>query len=117
MQINSASYKIDVNLQYEITMMAAQVAKFVLQESASDGKTFNIVQPGSSVATALSEGEAKPKHVMVLEILEESWRTIKLPLQTVRPFIYDTVSSPHSALLGAGHLPADDLRAKRYCLP
>lgn len=52
-----------------------------------------MVQPGSSVATALSEGEAKPKHVLVLEIFEEQWRTVKHPLQTVRPFIYDHVSA------------------------
>ena len=62
-----------------------------IQESGKEGSTFNVVQPGSSVATALSEGEAKAKHVMVLEIFEESWRTVKLPLQTVRPFIYDHV--------------------------
>ena len=54
-------------------------------------RTFSVVQPGSSVATALSEGESKPKHVMLLEICNEEYRTIRLPLTTVRPFIYDTV--------------------------
>lgn len=29
---------------------------------------FHITQPGSSVATSLIDGEAKPKHVLVLEI-------------------------------------------------
>ena len=32
------------------------------------GGAFSVMQPGSSVATALSEGEAKSKHVVVLEI-------------------------------------------------
>lgn len=64
-----------------------------VQETGKDiaGKGFSVVQPGSSVATALSEGEAKPKHVLILEILNDGWRSIKHPLQTVRPFIYDTV--------------------------
>lgn len=29
---------------------------------------FHITQPGSSVATSLIDGEAKPKHVLLLEI-------------------------------------------------
>lgn len=29
---------------------------------------FHITQPGSSVATSLIDGEAKPKHVLMLEI-------------------------------------------------
>lgn len=33
------------------------------------GGAFSVLQPGSSVATALSEGEAKRKHVVVLEIM------------------------------------------------
>ena len=32
------------------------------------GMGFHISQPGSSVATSLIEGEAKPKHVLLLEI-------------------------------------------------
>lgn len=32
------------------------------------GMGFHITQPGSSVATSLIDGEAKPKHVLLLEI-------------------------------------------------
>ena len=35
------------------------------QETIGEGRTFSILQPGSSVATALSEGEAKKKHIVV----------------------------------------------------
>ncbi|KAK9918573.1 hypothetical protein WJX75_005079 [Coccomyxa subellipsoidea] len=56
----------------------------------ADG-TFSILQPGSSVATALSEGEAKKKHVVVLEVLGDQWRTFKFPLRTVRPFSFDQI--------------------------
>lgn len=58
---------------------------------AESGKSFSILQPGSSVATALSEGEAKKKHVVILEVLGDQWRTFKFPLRTVRPFVFDQV--------------------------
>ena len=57
-------------------------------------RNFSILQPGSSVATALSEGESKRKHIMVLEIMGEQWRTIKVALKTVRPFVFESVSRP-----------------------
>ncbi|RLN68143.1 hypothetical protein BBJ28_00019373, partial [Nothophytophthora sp. Chile5] len=47
---------------------------------------FFVTQPGSSVATSLVEGEAKPKQVAVLEIHGQSFRMINRELQTVRPF-------------------------------
>ena len=37
----------------------------MVQPTASDAKQFSVLQPGSSVATALSEGESKKKHVVV----------------------------------------------------
>ena len=33
------------------------------------GMGFHITQPGSSIATSLIEGESKPKHVLMLEVL------------------------------------------------
>ncbi|GMF25042.1 unnamed protein product [Phytophthora fragariaefolia] len=47
---------------------------------------FFITQPGSSVATSLVEGEAKAKHVAVLEINGQSFRMNNHELHTVRPF-------------------------------
>ncbi|KAG7399543.1 Double-strand break repair protein mre11a [Phytophthora boehmeriae] len=47
---------------------------------------FFITQPGSSVATSLVEGEAKPKHVAVLEVFAQSFRMSNRELHTVRPF-------------------------------
>ncbi|KAK1929187.1 Double-strand break repair protein MRE11 [Phytophthora citrophthora] len=47
---------------------------------------FFITQPGSSVATSLVEGEAKQKHVAVLEINGQSFRMSNHELHTVRPF-------------------------------
>jgi len=72
-------------------------------------KDYVIIQPGSSVATALSEGESKPKHVVILEVTGQhskpKWRTEKHRLETVRPFFFESVVlkgniSEKSALLG-----------------
>lgn len=53
---------------------------------------FRITQPGSSVATSLSPGEAVPKHIGLLNIIKKEFFIEKLPLKTVRPFVFDTLS-------------------------
>ncbi|KAH7468921.1 Double-strand break repair protein MRE11 [Phytophthora ramorum] len=55
-----------------------------VQESVKGN--FFVTQPGSSVATSLVEGEAKPKHVAVLEINGQNFRTTNCELHTVRLF-------------------------------
>eukprot|EP01133_Synstelium_polycarpum_P007728 gene7728-9058_t len=52
---------------------------------------FHITQPGSSVATALSEGESKDKFVGLLEVYKNQFRFKTFPLKTVRPFIMDSI--------------------------
>ncbi|KAJ1960486.1 meiotic recombination [Dispira parvispora] len=53
---------------------------------------FSITQPGSSVATALCEGEAKPKHVAILEIHRQAFKLRKIRLKHVRPFAMQTLA-------------------------
>lgn len=53
---------------------------------------FRITQPGSSIATSLSPGEAVPKHVGMLKVHGKEFCIEKLPLRTVRPFVFDTLS-------------------------
>ncbi|KAF9584172.1 Double-strand break repair protein mre11a [Lunasporangiospora selenospora] len=48
---------------------------------------FHVTQPGSSVATSLSEGESKEKHVAILKICNQKFNLQKIRLQSVRPFI------------------------------
>ncbi|KAL6658935.1 hypothetical protein ACP70R_002975 [Stipagrostis hirtigluma subsp. patula] len=55
------------------------------------GMGFHITQPGSTIATSLISAEAKPKHVLLLEIKGSQYRTIKIPLQSVRAFEYAEV--------------------------
>lgn len=48
---------------------------------------FGVMQPGSSVATSLCEGEAVQKHVCVLSVTGRSYSVEKHRLKTVRPFV------------------------------
>ncbi|XP_031845472.1 double strand break repair nuclease mre11 isoform X2 [Nomia melanderi] len=52
---------------------------------------YFISQPGSSIATSLSEGEAKPKHIGLLSINGMKFKMKKLRLGTVRPFVFDNL--------------------------
>ncbi|XP_067627330.1 double-strand break repair protein MRE11 [Eurosta solidaginis] len=54
-------------------------------------RNFYVSQPGSSVATSLAEGESLKKHVGLLEIHKTRFQMKSLPLQTVRPFVFDSV--------------------------
>ncbi|KAL3696516.1 hypothetical protein R1sor_010592 [Riccia sorocarpa] len=56
------------------------------------GMGFHVTQPGSSVATSLIEGEAAPKHVLLLEIKGNQYRPTKIPLHSVRPFLFKDIS-------------------------
>ncbi|KAH7433647.1 hypothetical protein KP509_07G079200 [Ceratopteris richardii] len=56
------------------------------------GMGFHLSQPGSSIATSLIDGEAKPKHVLLLEIKGSQYRPTKIPLNSVRAFEYADVS-------------------------
>ncbi|KAI1321068.1 Double-strand break repair protein mre11a [Mortierella claussenii] len=52
---------------------------------------FHVSQPGSSVATSLSEGESKEKHVAIVKICKGRFNIQKIRLQSVRPFIMSDV--------------------------
>ena len=56
-------------------------------------KNFDVLQPGSSVATSLCEAEAQPKNVFILEIrYDQPVRLITIPLTTVRTFKMKSIS-------------------------
>ncbi|KAJ2450657.1 meiotic recombination [Coemansia sp. RSA 2336] len=54
-------------------------------------KAFYITQPGSSVATSLSIGEAVSKHAALLHINGRKFKLEKLRLKNVRPFVMEDV--------------------------
>jgi len=47
---------------------------------------FDVIQPGSSIATSLAEGEAVQKHVGILSITGREYNMEPIRLKTVRPF-------------------------------
>ena len=61
-----------------------------LQESVVG--TFRITQPGSSVATSLTQGEAALKQVGILDIKGTRFRMRPIPLTQVRTFVMGDVS-------------------------
>ena len=48
---------------------------------------FHVMQPGSSVATSLVPGEAVQKHVAIVSVTGKEFKTEKIPLKSVRPFV------------------------------
>ncbi len=76
---------------------------------------FEVLQPGSTVATALTEGEAKRKHAFLLEMLDDKFRTVKLPLETVRPFVYEAVRPGCVESQSRRHLSCVPTSAARVC--
>ncbi|KAG9252384.1 Mre11 DNA-binding presumed domain-containing protein [Emericellopsis atlantica] len=48
---------------------------------------LHVMQPGSSVATSLVPGEAVQKHVAILSVTGKDFKTEKIPLKSVRPFV------------------------------
>ncbi|KAL9655012.1 hypothetical protein ABK040_008796 [Willaertia magna] len=53
---------------------------------------FDVMQPGSSIVTSYTPQEGKTKKVAIIEIYKDQYRTIPLPLKSVRPYIFDTIT-------------------------
>jgi double-strand break repair protein MRE11 len=53
---------------------------------------FEVMQPGSSVATSLIPAEAVQKHVAIVSITGEKATSRAIPLKTVRPFVQKDIA-------------------------
>lgn len=71
---------------------------------------FDTLQPGSSVATSLSEGEAAQKHVFIMNIKGKDYSIEPIKLTTVRPFVMKEVSLQQCGFL-PGPASKDDISA------
>lgn len=80
----------------------------LLDPSESLVGTFRITQPGSSVATSLTAGEARRKNVGLLEIKGQQFRLKPLPLASVRSFAVGDVSLGERAREQGGVLDVED---------
>ena len=76
-------------------------------------QNFYVSQPGSSIATSLSEGEVKEKHVGLLLINGRNFKMKKLKLETVRQFYLEDI------VLGDTSLNPNDINISKkvevYC--
>nr|WPK49568.1 MRE11 [Acutuncus antarcticus] len=74
-------------------------------------KGFEVLQPGSSVATSMSDGEGKQKFCYLLKVCGRRYRVEPIPLTTVRPFYIEEIN-----LEAAGYMKdegnSDSVRAE-----
>ncbi|KAK9456781.1 Mre11 DNA-binding presumed domain-containing protein [Dipodascopsis uninucleata] len=63
----------------------------ILDPQVNPETGFSVIQPGSSVATSLCEGEAVEKFVGLLTITGKKFEIQRIRLKTVRPFIMKDV--------------------------
>lgn len=77
---------------------------------------FEVMQPGSSVATALMPGEAVAKHVGILSITGKERKFESIRLKTVRPFIYRDIALMDDAKMRDIARKDNNLpQVKKYC--
>ncbi|XP_055840402.1 double-strand break repair protein MRE11-like isoform X2 [Episyrphus balteatus] len=63
-----------------------------IEAEVNTKKNFFVTQPGSSVVTSLKEGESLQKNVAILQIRKKQFQIQPLPLKTVRPFIFESIT-------------------------
>ncbi|XP_008821342.1 double-strand break repair protein MRE11 isoform X1 [Nannospalax galili] len=82
----------------------------------NEQQLFYVSQPGSSVVTSLSPGEAVKKHVGLLRVKGRKMHMQKLPLHTVRPFFMeDVVLANHPNLFNPDN-PKVTQAIQSFCL-
>uniref|UniRef100_A0A4W6E9N7 Double-strand break repair protein n=1 Tax=Lates calcarifer TaxID=8187 RepID=A0A4W6E9N7_LATCA len=71
----------------------------LIAPTRNEQQLFYVTQPGSSVATSLSPGEATKKHIGLLRVKGRKMNLQKIPLKTVRQFfIQDVVLADYEDL-------------------
>ncbi|KAA0702263.1 Double-strand break repair protein MRE11 [Triplophysa tibetana] len=81
----------------------------------NEQQLFYVTQPGSSVITSLSPGEAVKKHIGLLRVKGKKMNLQKIPLQTVRQFfIQDVTLSDHPDLFSPEQ-PNVALKVQAFC--
>ncbi|XP_036599229.1 double-strand break repair protein MRE11 isoform X2 [Trichosurus vulpecula] len=82
----------------------------------NERQLFYVSQPGSSVVTSLSPGEAVKKHVGLLRIKGRKMNMQKIPLKTVRQFfIEDIVLADHPNIFNPNSLKVTQA-IQNFCL-
>ncbi|XP_041089055.1 double-strand break repair protein MRE11 [Polyodon spathula] len=82
----------------------------------NEQQLFYVTQPGSSVVTALSPGEAVKKHIGLLRVKGKKMNLQKIALQTVRQFfIEDLVLGDHTDLFNPDN-PKVTQKIEAFCI-
>lgn len=63
-----------------------------VEPEENQAKNFFVSQPGSSVATSLSEGESIEKKIALLYVCGNRFKCESIKLQTVRPFVFKSIN-------------------------
>ncbi|KAI6999617.1 DNA repair exonuclease [Hortaea werneckii] len=66
--------------------------KCLIEPTKNPDQGFHVMQPGSSVATSLVEGEAETKKVAILTIKGQDFDCETIRLKTVRPFVMKEIA-------------------------
>ncbi|MCI4390479.1 hypothetical protein PGIGA_G00123110 [Pangasianodon gigas] len=81
----------------------------------NEQQLFYVTQPGSSVVTSLSPGEAVKKHIGLLRVKGRKMNLQKIPLHTVRQFfIQDVILLDHSDLFSP-EMPNVTQKVQAFC--
>uniref|UniRef100_A0A6Q2Y3R6 Double-strand break repair protein n=1 Tax=Esox lucius TaxID=8010 RepID=A0A6Q2Y3R6_ESOLU len=87
----------------------------LIEPRRNEQQLFYVTQPGSSVATSLSPGEAAKKHIGLLRIKGRKMNMEKIPLNTVRQFfIQDLVLAEHPDLFSPD-MPKVNQKVEAFC--
>lgn len=87
----------------------------LIAPSRNEQQLFYVTQPGSSVATSLSPGEATKKHIGLLRVKGRKMNLHKIPLKTVRQFlIQDVVLADYQDLFTAD-TPHVTKKVENFC--
>ncbi|XP_062409298.1 double-strand break repair protein MRE11 isoform X3 [Sardina pilchardus] len=81
----------------------------------NEQQLFYVTQPGSSVVTSLSPGEAVPKHVGLLRVRGRKMQLQKIPLQSTRRLYLQDVCLADLTHLFTANAPNATQRAQAYC--
>ncbi|XP_072524709.1 double-strand break repair protein MRE11 [Salminus brasiliensis] len=82
----------------------------------NEQQLFYVTQPGSSVVTSLSPGEAVKKHIGLLRVKGRKMNLQKIPLQTVRQFLIEDVTLADHTDLFSPEQPNVTQKVQAFCL-
>ncbi|XP_043928577.1 double-strand break repair protein MRE11 [Protopterus annectens] len=87
-----------------------------ISPARNEQQLFYVSQPGSSVVTSLSPGEAVKKHVGILRIKGKKMNMQKVPLQTVRQFFVEDIVLADNPDLFNPDNPKVTQKIENFCL-